>query len=147
MGPTALLPSKGRCAEDFFRPKNPTASAGCKPANLGTKGQHATCRPPEPLNSCIIECSFCWYILVTECTKWIHPEHVLFWWNAGSLWHNLCLLDFVLSNGGNVLIHGHQFMEMMWLFPLQMLEWIHWLWHFLCILQSSVVYVGVSKSS
>ena len=30
----------------FFRPKNPTASAGFEPANLGTKGQHATSRPP-----------------------------------------------------------------------------------------------------
>ena len=47
MRPTALLPL--RRAEDFFRPKNPTASAGCEPANLGTKGQHATCRPPKPL--------------------------------------------------------------------------------------------------
>jgi len=46
----------------------------------------------------------------------------------------------VLSNGGNVLTHRHQFMETMWLFPFQMLVWIHWLWHFLCILQSSVVY-------
>jgi len=27
----------------------PTASAGCEPANLGTKGQHATSRPPKPL--------------------------------------------------------------------------------------------------
>jgi len=77
---------------------------------------------------------------VTECTKWIHPEHVSFWWHAGSFWHNLCLLDSVPSNGGNVLMHGHQFMEMMWLFPFQMLVWIRWLWHFLCILQSSVVY-------
>jgi hypothetical protein len=42
------LPSEGRRAEDFFRPKHPTASAGCKPANLGTKGQHATSRPPKP---------------------------------------------------------------------------------------------------
>ena len=33
----------------FFRPKNPTASAGCEPANVGTKGQHATSRPPKPL--------------------------------------------------------------------------------------------------
>jgi hypothetical protein len=33
----------------FFRPKNPTASAGFEPANLGTKGQHATSRPPKPL--------------------------------------------------------------------------------------------------
>ena len=33
----------------IFRPKNPTASAGFEPANLGTKGQHATPRPPKPL--------------------------------------------------------------------------------------------------
>jgi len=39
-------PSEERRAEDFFAIKNPTASAGCKPANLGTKGQHATSRPP-----------------------------------------------------------------------------------------------------
>jgi len=43
------FPSEGRRAEDFFRPKDPTASAGCEPANLGTKGQHATSRPPKPL--------------------------------------------------------------------------------------------------
>ena len=35
------FPSEGRRAEDFFRPKNPKASAGFEPANLGTKGQHA----------------------------------------------------------------------------------------------------------
>jgi len=34
----------------FFRPKNQTASAGFQPANLGTKGQHATPRPPKPVN-------------------------------------------------------------------------------------------------
>ena len=33
----------------FFAQKNPTASAGFEPANLGTKGQHATSRPPKPL--------------------------------------------------------------------------------------------------
>jgi hypothetical protein len=33
----------------IFRPKKPTASAGFEPANLGTKGQHATPRPPKPL--------------------------------------------------------------------------------------------------
>jgi len=31
----------------IFRPKNPTASAGFEPANLGTKSQHATPRPPK----------------------------------------------------------------------------------------------------
>jgi hypothetical protein len=33
----------------FFALKNPTASAVFEPANLGTKGQHATPRPPKPL--------------------------------------------------------------------------------------------------
>jgi hypothetical protein len=32
--------------EDVLR--NPTALAGYEPANLGTKGQHATSRPPKP---------------------------------------------------------------------------------------------------
>ena len=52
MGPTALLPpSEGRRAEEFFVLKNPTASAGFEPAKLGTKGQHATSRPPKPLQA------------------------------------------------------------------------------------------------
>ena len=42
------FPSEGRRAEDFFALKNPTASAEFEPANLGTKGQHATPRPPKP---------------------------------------------------------------------------------------------------
>jgi len=33
---------------------NPTASAGCEPANLCTKGQHATSRLPKPLCSYIV---------------------------------------------------------------------------------------------
>ena len=45
------FPSEGRRAEDFFALKNPTASAGFEPANLGTKGQHATSRPPKPLKT------------------------------------------------------------------------------------------------
>ena len=43
------FPSEGRRAEDFVALKNPTASTGFEPANLGTKGQHATYRPPKPL--------------------------------------------------------------------------------------------------
>ena len=42
-------PSEGRRAEDFFALRNLTASAGFEPASLGTKGQHATSRPPKPL--------------------------------------------------------------------------------------------------
>jgi len=37
--------TEGRRAEEFF------ASAGFEPANLGTKGQHATSRPRKPLES------------------------------------------------------------------------------------------------
>ena len=44
MGSTALLPLWRKACWGFFRPKNPTASAGFEPANLGTKGQHATPR-------------------------------------------------------------------------------------------------------
>ena len=43
------FPSEGRRAEFFFALKNPTASVGFEPANLGTEGQRATCRPPKPL--------------------------------------------------------------------------------------------------
>ena len=43
------FPSEGRRTGDFFALKNPTASVGFEPANLGTKGQHATSRPPKPL--------------------------------------------------------------------------------------------------
>jgi len=42
MEPTALLPLRRKARWGFFRPKNPT--------NLGTKGQHATSRPPKPLD-------------------------------------------------------------------------------------------------
>jgi hypothetical protein len=41
--------SEGRSDEDFFVLKNPTASAGFEPMNLGTKGQNANSRPPKPL--------------------------------------------------------------------------------------------------
>ena len=48
MGPIILLPLR---AEDFLSPfKNPTASAGFEPANLGIRGQHATSAPPKPLS-------------------------------------------------------------------------------------------------
>ena len=51
MGPTALLPLRRKACWGFFRAKNPTVSAGFDPANLGTKGQHATPRPPKPLTA------------------------------------------------------------------------------------------------
>ena len=42
------LPKEG-VLRIFFALKNLTTSAGFEPANLGTKGQHATSRPPKPL--------------------------------------------------------------------------------------------------
>jgi hypothetical protein len=38
----------------FFARKNQTASARFEPASLGTKGQHATSRPPKPLALALI---------------------------------------------------------------------------------------------
>ena len=46
--------SEGRRAEDYFALKNPTASAGFEPANLCTKGQHATSRQTE--SACTAVC-------------------------------------------------------------------------------------------
>ena len=49
MKPKALLPLRRKACWGFFRPKNPTASAGFEPAKFCTKGQHATPRPPKPI--------------------------------------------------------------------------------------------------
>jgi hypothetical protein len=43
------LPKEGVLRIFFFHLKNPTASAGFEPTNMGSKGQHATARPPKPL--------------------------------------------------------------------------------------------------
>ena len=48
-----FLPKEG-VLRIFFVLKNPTASAVFEPANLGAKGQHATSRPPKPLQCCIL---------------------------------------------------------------------------------------------
>ena len=50
------FPSEGGHAEDFYHPKNPTALARFEPANLGTKGQHATPRPPKPRYTIYMAC-------------------------------------------------------------------------------------------
>jgi hypothetical protein len=41
MGQTALLPLRRKACCGFFRPKNPTDSAGFEPVILGTRGQCA----------------------------------------------------------------------------------------------------------
>ena len=53
------FPSEGRRAEDFFTLKNPAASVGFEPTNLGPIGRHATSRPPKQLyHTLVIEASF-----------------------------------------------------------------------------------------
>ena len=52
MGQTALLPFRRKAL------KNPTASARFEPANLCTKGQHATSRPPKPLTE-LVKVTYC----------------------------------------------------------------------------------------
>ena len=47
------LPKEG-VLRIFFALKNPTASAGFEPANLFTKGQHATSRLPKPQKTCML---------------------------------------------------------------------------------------------
>jgi hypothetical protein len=61
MGPTALLSLRRKACWGLFRPKIPTASAGCEPANLGTKGQHATSRPPKSLKQ--------WHLLMARTSE------------------------------------------------------------------------------
>ena len=56
--------SEGRHAEDFFALKNPTASAGFEPANLDTKGQHATHRLPSRCGVVAIKISLTIIILL-----------------------------------------------------------------------------------
>jgi hypothetical protein len=63
------FPSEGTHAEDFFALKNPTASAEFEPANLGTKGQRATSRPPKPLCeelSVYVKVSYMFFIFVGQ---------------------------------------------------------------------------------
>jgi hypothetical protein len=54
-------PSEGRRPEDCFALKNPTASVGFEPANVGTKDQHATSRSPKPLSPTYFPIYFVWW--------------------------------------------------------------------------------------
>ena len=67
------FPFEVRRAEDIFALKKPTASAGFKPGNLGTKGQHATSRPSKPLGAlrlrtieCVILLSIYTFLMSAE---------------------------------------------------------------------------------
>ena len=62
-------PPKEGVLRIFFALKKPTASVGFKPANLGTKGQHATSRPPKPSSSSSLKVYNLTLILLTW-RKW-----------------------------------------------------------------------------
>ena len=86
------FPSEGRRAEDIFALKNPTASAGFEPANLGTKGQHAQVRTIKCYSYGItrlfdFKIGLGWrcrpetkvvYIYVTRVHTWLYLDKTLF---------------------------------------------------------------------
>jgi hypothetical protein len=59
MGPTALRPSEGSRAMDFYRLKNPSSSAGFEPTNLGSNDKHTTTIPPRV--TCLLLLLFCYF--------------------------------------------------------------------------------------
>ena len=71
------FPSEVRRAEGVFALKNPTASAGCEPANLGTKGQHTTSRPPTPLQYLLLLSCFDRNRNIAKFTKSYHFQMLL----------------------------------------------------------------------
>ena len=97
------LPKEG-VPRNFLSPfKNPTASAGFEPSNLGTIGQHATSAPPKPPTEGVykysnIICPYFWryvtkypfkiWLTFVHCTQKLepwspdtdskHPHNILF---------------------------------------------------------------------
>ena len=72
------FPSEGRRAENFLALKNPTASAGFEPANLGNKGHHATSRPQKPLKRVVRN------VVGQQIWKAIHKQSLVFSPYSGS---------------------------------------------------------------
>jgi hypothetical protein len=48
----------------YVTTNTPTASAGFEPANLGTRGQHASSRPPKPLMNGSYPVSILWQVML-----------------------------------------------------------------------------------
>jgi hypothetical protein len=74
MGQTALIPLRRKVCWRFFHPKNPTISAGFEPANLGTKDQHATSRPPKQPDALITQILFCYKTLHVSGNLFAHHQ-------------------------------------------------------------------------
>ena len=110
MGPTALLLLRRKACWGFFRPKNPTDSARFEPANLGTKGQHATPRPPKPLyiytHTYIHKAvSNFFFLLNLKCLEFSKNFH--YW----GYWKNKKVFIFILllKNNTFVIVSTHHF--------------------------------------
>ena len=69
------FPFEGKRAGDFFALKNPTASVGFEPANLGTKDQHATSRPPKPPNQYIVSYLLWWTTVMVR--RWARFRYLV----------------------------------------------------------------------
>jgi hypothetical protein len=64
-------------------PKNLTASAGCEPATLVTKCQHATSRPPKPMDMAVYMAFISSEILCLRlCVSLQNVPETLFFWNS-----------------------------------------------------------------
>ena len=61
-------PPKEGVLRIFFALKNPTASVGFEPSNLGTKGQHDTSSPPKLLPMNLVRNTFRYTDMTTDMT-------------------------------------------------------------------------------
>jgi len=100
MGPTALLPLRRKACWGFFRPKNPTASAGFEPADLGNKSQHSSPRPPKPYmcmcGVCVCVCVF--ILTLTHTHTYTYPYEFQeelggYLWSISTTLHFLHILN------------------------------------------------------
>jgi hypothetical protein len=78
----------------FFALKNPTASAGFDTENLGSKGQHATSRPPKPLKPkyCLVVEKFVSYTLTLNVIMLLKVE---FDWLLSAMSQNCQMVAFL----------------------------------------------------
>ena len=71
------LPKEG-VLRNFLSPfKNPTASAGFEPANLGIRGPHATSAPPKPLVEGLTPTQSARFVFQTPPSTFLHLEQLM----------------------------------------------------------------------
>ena len=70
MDPQLKIPPGGLVLSIFMSWKNPSTSAGFEPANLVSRSEHGTPRPPRPTT--VRQYLHTWVRLVTHCSPLIH---------------------------------------------------------------------------